>query len=158
MRRAVLAGFAALVVACGQPVVAADPAAGPPAPVQARTEPQLFAMDKDYMFPLRNGARVPIENGWIEPRFSPFPPAKSVDLDVVVGGPSTGPVTADVTVSYEMLEMAHGVTTVHAETNVAGHHQAHIAMGMYGTWRIKVNVILDGVPSTATLILAGAGL
>lgn len=158
MRRVVLAGLAALVLACGQPVAAARPAVGAPAPVQARTEPQLFALDKGFTFPLRNGARVAIENGWIEPRFSPFPPGKDVDLDVAVIAASPAAGAAEVTVSYDMVEMGHGATTVHAGADGAGHHRAHVPMGMYGTWLITVKVVLDGVTSTAVLMLAGTGL
>lgn len=111
------------------------------------------------MFPLANGARVPIENGWIEPHFAQLTAHKSADLDVVIGGdPGIDPTTADVTVSYEMLEMAHGVQTLHADHAAGGHHLAHIPMGMYGTWQIKVNVVLGGAASTTVLVLSGTGL
>jgi hypothetical protein len=109
------------------------------------------------MFPLTNGSRITIENGWIEPRFAGMAPQKSVDLDVLVGS-DTGADASEVTVSYEMLEMAHGVQTIQAVAAGGGHHRAHIGMGMYGTWRISVRVLLGGVPSTAVLLLSGTGL
>lgn len=157
MRRLALAVVAAGLIACG-PTLAPKTQ-----PLQARAAPaaeaQLFSLDKGFMFPLANGSRVPIANGWIEPRFAQLTPQKSADLDVLVGAdPGIDPETADVTVSYEMLEMAHGAQTLRAEPAAGGHHLAHIPMGMYGTWRISVRVVLGGTTSIATLVLAGTGL
>lgn len=155
MRRLALAMLAVGLVACGG---AASTAAAPLAPrATATADAQLFALEKGFMFPLANGSRIPIENGWIEPHFGGMAPQKSVDLDVVVGS-DAGADASEVTVSYEMLEMAHGVQTVHAVAAGGGHHRAHIGMGMYGTWRITVRVVLAGVPSTSVFVLSGTGL
>lgn len=156
MRRLALAAVVLVTVACGRSPQAAVPTTTD-APKEG--EAQLFEMDKGFMFPIVNGARIPIENGWIEPHISPFPPHRSADIDIVVGADGAAdPAMADVTMSYEMLEMAHGVTTVKADPQSAGHHLAHMGMGMYGTWRIKVQVVLDGVTSTSVFLLTGTGL
>ncbi len=151
------------LVVLGAAIVACGPLPGtkvqPLAPRATSTpEAQLFRLDKGFMFPLTNGARVEVANGWIEPHFAQLTSQRYADLDVVVGGESIDPASADVTVSYEMLEMAHGVQTLHADPAAGGHHLAHIPMGMYGTWRISVSVQLGGETSTAVLILSGTGL
>lgn len=155
MTRLALSLLAAALVACG----GAGPSSAVRAAPRASSTPdaQLFALDKGFMFPLANGSRIRVENGWIEPHFNALAPQKSVDLDVVVAS-DTGAEASEVTVSYEMLEMAHGVQTVQALAAGSGHHRAHIGMGMYGTWRFSVHVVLEGVPSTAVLVLSGTGL
>jgi hypothetical protein len=156
VKLAALVTLALVAAACGS---APRTAVVSDAPTVSSDDAQLFSMDKGYMFPITNGARLPIENGWIEPHISPFPPHRSADVDiVVVGDGKTDAAAADVTMSYEMLEMAHGATTVRAEPESGGHHLVHMAMGMYGTWQIKVRVVLDGVTSTSVLMLTGAGL
>jgi len=155
MRRLALAALSIGLAACG-PTLAAT-AQPPHARATSAAEAQLFSLDKGFMFPLANGGRVPIENGWIEPHFSPFPPQRDADVDIVVGTDSGRASDADVTVSYEMLEMAHGATTVRGDPAAGGHHHVHMAMGMYGTWQMKVHVVLDGVTSTSVIVLSGAG-
>jgi hypothetical protein len=154
VRRLALGLVAVALVACGG---VTTPAARVAPRATSTPDAQLFAFEKGFMFPLANGSRITIENGWIEPHFNAMSPHKSVDLDVVVGS-DTGADASEVTVSYEMLEMAHGVQTVHALPAGGRHHRAHIGMGMYGTWRISVRVVLDGVPSIAVLVLSGTGL
>lgn len=157
MTRLLPALLGAALVACG-------PALGPatrPAPARATSGPQaqLFTSDRGFTFPLANGARVPIVNGWIEPHFDTLASQKSADLDVVIGADEgADAAAADVLVTYDMLEMAHGATTVHADRVSAGHHLAHLPMGMYGTWRIRVTVRMSGVTSETVLVLSGTGL
>jgi hypothetical protein len=155
MKRLALGILAVTLAACGGAGYGAAPAAAPRPAVTP--DAQLFALDKGFMFPLTNGSRITIENGWIEPRFDGMAPQKSIDLDVVVGS-DTGADASEVTISYEMLEMAHGLQRVTAVPAGAGHHRARIGMGMYGTWKISVRVVLAGATSTAVLLLAGTGL
>lgn len=136
MRRGALAVLALAAAACG-PQASATSGVAPPATAASAGEAQLFSMEKGSMFPIVNGARVPIENGWIEPHISPFPPRRSADVDIVVGAEGTDASDADVTLSYEMLEMAHGATTVKPDAASGGHHLAHMAMGMYGPGRSR---------------------
>jgi hypothetical protein len=154
MRRVALGLLVVSLVACGG---AASGATRVAPRASATPDAQLFAFNKGFMFPLSDGSRIPIENGWIEPHFGGLKPQKSIDLDVVVGS-DTGVDASDVTVSYEMLEMAHGVQTIQAVAGGSGHHRARIGLGMYGTWRISVRVTLAGATSTTVLILSGTGL
>lgn len=157
MRLAALLTVALVAAACGSAPRASVASDAPAA--ASSDDAQLFSMDKGYMFPITNGARLPIENGWIEPHISPFPPHRAADVDIVViADGKTDAAAADVTMSYEMIEMAHGATTVRAEPEAGGHHLVHMAMGMYGTWQIQVRVVLGGVTSTSVLMLTGAGL
>lgn len=143
------------LVACG-PTLARTTQPLPMRPAPA-PEPQLLTLDKGFTFPLAKGSRIPIANGWIEPRVSLR--QRSADVDIVVAGAGGSPSPdADVTIGYDMLEMAHGVTTVKAEPATGGHHLAVMRMGMHGTWRIAVTVVLDGVASTVVLLLLEAGL
>lgn len=153
------------LAACGSvktvvPLAAAPAARAAASPAAARaapsTEAQLFRLDGGFTFPLKNGARLDIENGWIEPHFAQLAPGRSADLDVVVGGPAAA--GADVLVSYEMVEMAHGLQTIHTDPTGGGHHLAHIPMGMYGTWRISIKVVGAGRSSVTDLLLSGTGL
>lgn len=162
MRALALGLLASLTLAACGSARAAVPAplpaapAGAPARANAAADAQLFRLDGGYTFPLKNGARIDIENGWIEPHFAELRSQRWADLDVVVGGAAAA--TADVYVSYEMVEMAHGVQTIHTDPAAGGHHLARIPMGMYGTWRIGVKVVMGGATSVATLILSGTGL
>lgn len=116
---------------------------------------QLFALQGAFLAPLPNGGRVAIGNGWIEPRFAPFPPGPRSDLDIVVVSAATNlPAVATVAVVAEMLDMAHGAVAQRATPAMTGHHVAKLDLAMRGTWRFTVNVELEGVRSATVLLLA----
>lgn len=134
--------------------------AATPAPAESATRAangsQLYVLEGTFLSPIQNGARVAIANGWIEPRFAPYPPGPRAELDVVVVSAATGaPSPAEVIVLYEMVEMAHGTMALRATPGAAtGHHVARLEFVMRGTWLLRVRVLLDGVTSSATLVLA----
>jgi hypothetical protein len=151
-----------LVTACG-PVTTAVPASGQQAPEPAAQRhvggARLYAFDGGIAVRAENGARLPIANGWVEPRFASFPPGARTDLDIVVVSATTqSPVSADVTVTYEMLDMGHGAMAEHAVPTMPGHHVARIDLSMVGTWRFKIRVLLDGVTSNVVLLLSESEL
>lgn len=136
--------------------LAAAPTTGAASNDASASGPRLFALDGAFLTPVANGGRVAIANGWIEPHFSTFPPAAKSDLDIVVMSAATrAPAQADVSVLYEMLDMAHGMLARHAVPGMrTGHHIATMDLSMRGTWRFQVKVRLEGVWSTAVLVLS----
>ncbi len=145
-----LLAVAALALAACAPV-AANAGVEPAGPARANP-PALFVMDGGMAVRAENGARIAIANGWVEPRFSPFPPGPRTELDILVLSESGAP--ADVVVTYEMLDMGHGAMADHAMLSGAGHHVAHLDLSMQGTWRFKIRVVVDGVTSTVVLLLS----
>lgn len=137
------------------PSIGTAPADGASSASAEGSRPLLFALEGGFLSPLRNGGRVAIANGWIEPHFSPFPPGRRSDLDIVVVSAMTGePAQAQVSVTYEMLDMAHGALAQHALPGMsAGHHMAKLDLSMQGLWQFKVKVSLEGTTSITVLVL-----
>lgn len=154
MRRLVLLGalLGAFAGAAATLPAAAEPAGAPRATYPA---PEVFLVNGPLAMHTENGARLPIANGWVEARLSNFPPGPIAELDVLVISKATGaPAQAEVTVSYDMAEMEHGVIEERAHPGAGGHHSAKLELWMLDAWRIKIHVLLDGVASDVVLLVA----
>ena len=154
MRRIVLLG--ALLGACAG-AAATLPAAAEPAAMPRATfgPPEVFLVNGPLAMRTEDGARLPIANGWIEARLANFPPGPVARIDVLVISRATNaPADADVTVSYDMVEMEHGMIEERAQRGAAGHHTAMLELWMLDAWRIKIHVLLDGVASDVVLLVA----
>lgn len=117
-------------------------------------EPQVFVLDGGLLAPLANGGRVALANGWAELSFSPYPPRTRSDLDVrVFDGASGQPVRADVTLTYEMIAMEHGIVLQRAIARDGGHHRFPLNVAMPGAWRFLVKVVHQGTSSTVLLLI-----
>jgi len=158
MRRLVLLG--ALLAACAGAAAslpkATAPVAAPAAPpAVSYAAPELFLVNGPLAMHTENGARLPIANGWVEARLSNFPPGPIAELDVLVISKATNaPARADVTVSYDMAQMEHGLIEERAHPGAGGHHAAKLELWMLDAWRIKIQIVLEGVPSDIVLLVA----
>ena len=157
MRRLVLLG--AFLGACAGAAAALPattaPAAPAAAPAVSHAPPELFLVNGPLATRTENGARLPIANGWVEARLSNFPPGPIAELDVLVISKATNaPARAEVTVSYDMAAMEHGIIEERARPSAGGHHAAKLELWMLDAWRIKIQIVLDGVTSQVVLIVA----
>lgn len=156
MRRLLILGAIVLAACVGAAAALpqATPAPTPAAPEPTNARLELFVMDGPIASRIANGARVRIANGWIEARLSGFPPGPLAKIDVlVISGATKAPATADVTVSYEMAEMDHGVDVQHARAAAGGHHAATLELWMVDVWRVTIRVVLEGVTSDVVLLV-----
>lgn len=145
MRLVALAAL--LIVTCGPATNAATVASG-------GAEPRVFVLDGGMATPLPNGGRVELANGWALLSFAPYPPNTRSDLDVVIFDGATGKAArADVSVTYDMIGMEHGVVMQRATPREVGHHRVPLNVAMPGIWRFAVKVVLEGTPSTVLLLL-----
>jgi len=154
MRRLVLLG--AFLSACVG-AAATLPAAAEPAGAQRATyaPAEMFLVNGPLAIHSESGARLPIANGWVEVRLSNFPPGPIAEIDVLVISKATGaPAEAEVMVSYDMAEMEHGMIEERARHRTAGHHSAKLELWMLDAWRIKIQIVPEGVASDVVLLVA----
>lgn len=154
MRRLVLLG--AFLSACAGAAATLPAAAEPEIAPRATYAPaEMFLVNGPLAMHSESGARLPIANGWVEVRLSNFPPGPLAEIDVLVISKATGaPTEAEVTVSYDMAEMEHGMIEERARHRTAGHHSAKLELWMLDAWRIKIQIVLDGVASDVVLLVA----
>jgi len=53
-----------------------------------------------------------------------------------------------------MAEMQHGMIEERAHHRTSGHHLAKLELWMLDAWRIKIQIVLDGVTSDVVLLVA----
>ena len=149
----ILAG--ALLGACG-----VAPTAAPPDPEPAMVEvidTTILISDGGMLRPIENGGRVTIPDGWVTVTLSP-PPLQRTDftLDVEVLDDSGIAVDAAVEISYQMLQMDHGVFTERATAH-AGRYRIPVHIPMPGTWRFTVSIDRGGVVTSLVVVVPEIG-
>lgn len=149
--RLVVALALALVTACA-PAAATTASTG-----AAEEQPTILASDGGLLRPITNGGRVAIPDGWATVTFSPLPLAREqLDLDIAVLDAAGRPVDAAVQVTYEMLDMSHGVFTQRATLH-QGRHRMPVNIAMPGRWRFTVTIDHGGRATTVVLVVPEIG-
>lgn len=141
----------ALVTACAPTAVtnARMPAAG--------EEPTILATDGGLLRPIRNGGRVAIPDGWATLTFSPLPLQRDqLDLDVGVLDAAGRPADAAVQVTYESLDMDHGVFTQRATAHER-RYRVPVQIVMPGRWRFTVSIERGGQATRLVIVVPDIG-
>ena len=141
----------ALVTACAP---AAATSAGA---IRAEEEPTLLVSDGGVLRPIRNGGRVAIPDGWAAVTFSPLPLQRSdLYLDVGLADPAGRRIDAAVELTYEMIEMSHGVYEARATAH-QGRYRMPVQVAMPGRWRFTLTIDRGGRPTTLVIIVPDIG-
>jgi len=149
----ILAG--ALLGACGAATAATAPSPMPAAVEVIETT--ILVSDGGILRPIENGGRVAIPDGWATVTLSP-PPLQRTDfaLDVEVLDASGRALDAAVDVTYEMVQMDHGVFTERA-TSHAGRYRVPVHIPMPGMWRFTVSIDRGGVVTSLIVVVPEIG-
>jgi hypothetical protein len=150
MRLLIVLGLA-LVTACA-PATATSAGA-----IRAEEEPTFLVSDGGVLRPIKNGGRVAIPDGWATVTFSPLPLQRSdLNLDVGLADAAGRPIDAAVEVTYEMLDMSHGVYAARATAH-QGRYRMPVQVVMPGRWRFTLTIDRGGRPTTVVIVGADIG-
>jgi hypothetical protein len=149
--RLIVAILGALLVAgCAAPTVSAPtPPAVPDAP--------LLASEGGILRPIDNGGRIAMHGGYAMVRLSPSPQSMDPLLQVSLFDTADQPMTADVSVDYESLDMDHGISSTTGMFH-DGCYRMGLSFGMAGSWRVIIHVARAGNEERLTLVLPWVGL
>lgn len=155
MRPAALLLAGALLGACGAAATATVP--DPESTAAEAIETTILVLDGGMLRPVENGGRVAIRDGWATVTLSP-PPLQRTDfaLDVAVLDASGRAVDAAVEVTYEMVQMDHGVFTERATIH-AGRYRVPVHIPMPGTRRFTVRIDRGGVVTSLIVVVPEIG-
>lgn len=113
----------------------------------------LYRGPDDEQIGIPNGGAIPLGNDLqLEVFLAQFPPTSfTADIDFYLTTTTGDPVTdADLTISWDMLVMSHGLLVTEPQDIGGGHYLASFRFVMYGPWEFDISVALDGTAVAQT--------
>lgn len=150
MRLAAAVLSALLATSCSAATTAVAPAAAAP-------DAPLLTSEGGVLRPIDNGGRIALHSGYATVRLSPSPQDLDPQLQVSLFNSSGQPMTGDVSVDYESLDMDHGMTVAQGVLH-EGCYRMGLSFGMAGRWRLVIHVMGGGSEEQVVLVLPWVGL
>ncbi len=120
------------------------------------TEERLWLQQNGARTLFHNGDAVQAAGMDVEIYVSPYPPARTANIDFYVTRDGQPVETADLTLQYDMTVMEHGPFRLLAAPTGRGHYLAPVDFAMSGDFWLNVAVDTAGTRSVINLLVRAA--